>query len=135
MTRSDNVVRGGLTPKHVDLPELRRLASPRAAPPELIDPTALSPTRSRYRTGVPELEVTTEELTEESHPVQRVDRGPEVVLCLAGRCELEPTDAAASLELAPGQAALVPACVREYRWRGPARLFSVTTDAAGGDAR
>jgi len=133
MTRSDNVVRGGLTPKHVDLTELRGLASRRAAPPEVIGPTVLSPTRTCYQAGVPEFEVTAQELTGASHLVHRVDPGPGVLLCLAGRCELEAADAPTSLELAPGEAALLPARVREYRLRGPARLFSVTTDATEQD--
>jgi mannose-6-phosphate isomerase len=129
MTPSDNVVRGGLTPKHVDLPALRGLASPRPAPAEVLGPTLLSPTRTSYRAGVPEFEVTAEELTGASQVVHRIDPGPGILLCLAGRCKIESRDSPTSLELAPGEAALLPARVREYRLQGPARLFSVTTDA------
>jgi len=135
MTPSDNVVRGGLTPKHVDLPELRGLTSPRPAAAEVLGPTLLSPTRTSYRAGVLEFEVTAEALTEARQVVHRIDPGPGILLCLAGRCELEARDSTTSLELAPGEAALLPARVREYWLRGPARLFSVTTDATEPDTR
>jgi len=41
MVRSDNVLRGGLTPKHVDLPELRKALNVPAGEPNIVAPTAL----------------------------------------------------------------------------------------------
>ena len=38
MSNSDNVLRGGLTPKHVDVPELMKHTSLRAVIPEILSP-------------------------------------------------------------------------------------------------
>lgn len=42
MVLSDNVLRGGLTPKHVDIPELRKALNVRASAPNIVAPTPLS---------------------------------------------------------------------------------------------
>lgn len=48
MAPSDNVLRGGLTPKHVDVPELLRVLDFTAYPAPLLEPEHLSPVVDRF---------------------------------------------------------------------------------------
>lgn len=54
MANSDNVVRGGLTGKHVDVDELVRVVSFRPGAPDLIVPTEVSPGLQVYQANEPE---------------------------------------------------------------------------------
>ncbi|GAA1388545.1 mannose-6-phosphate isomerase, class I [Luteococcus peritonei] len=54
MANSDNVVRGGLTRKHIDVDELVRVVNFDAAPVELVQPTQEAPGLTRYPTPAPE---------------------------------------------------------------------------------
>lgn len=56
MANSDNVLRGGLTPKHIDVPELLSILDPEPFMPELIAPDAESGI-FRYHTESPEFEL------------------------------------------------------------------------------
>ncbi|MDL9978700.1 mannose-6-phosphate isomerase, class I [Microbacterium candidum] len=53
MTASDNVVRGGLTPKHIDTPELTQLLSSAQGPAHLLDPIGIGPGATSYRPPAP----------------------------------------------------------------------------------
>src|SRR5262249_24311060 len=57
MSNSDNVLRGSLTPKHVDVPELLRIARFRAAAPERLRPAVRRPGERVYRTPAVEFEL------------------------------------------------------------------------------
>jgi mannose-6-phosphate isomerase len=48
MANSDNVLRGGLTPKHVDVPELTRVLDFSPFKPAILKPAGASPARFRY---------------------------------------------------------------------------------------
>jgi mannose-6-phosphate isomerase len=100
MANSDNVLRGGLTPKHMDVPALLDVVDPTALHPQVLDVT--SPV-TKYPTPAPEFALTrVAESATVRHPV-----GPEIVLCLTGTCTLD--DGAAQLRLAPGESAWLPA--------------------------
>ncbi|MBK8870498.1 MAG: mannose-6-phosphate isomerase, class I [Elusimicrobia bacterium] len=57
MANSDNVLRGGLTPKHVDVPELLKTVVFEGALPEVLSPRAVRGAESVYRTGAAEFEL------------------------------------------------------------------------------
>jgi len=54
MANSDNVLRGGLTPKHIDVPELLGTLSFRDSPPPLLEGRATSETSREYETQAEE---------------------------------------------------------------------------------
>ncbi|MBX3193965.1 MAG: mannose-6-phosphate isomerase, class I [Microbacteriaceae bacterium] len=58
MSASDNVLRGGLTPKHVDVPELLRVLDFRPVPPPYLAPEHPQPGVAVFRPGVPDFELT-----------------------------------------------------------------------------
>jgi mannose-6-phosphate isomerase len=104
MASSDNVLRGGLTPKHVDVPEL--LATLRFEPGKahVIDPPAGYPV-VEYPTPADEFALSRLELT--GHMILPARKTPAIVLCTEG--QLHARAARHTLALARGQSALLPA--------------------------
>lgn len=80
MANSDNVLRGGLTPKHVDVPELLRVLDFHAAPPPVLTPRP-DGAWARYDTPVAEFLLRRAEPTA---PIPVPHGGPRILLCTAG---------------------------------------------------
>lgn len=57
MANSDNVIRGGLTPKHVDVGELIKVVDFNASVPEITRPQRIADGVDHYPTGCPEFDV------------------------------------------------------------------------------
>lgn len=110
MANSDNVLRGGLTPKYVDVPELMRVLdfTPLADP--TVRPVPVEnglPGEVAYPTPAPDFALTRLVLEPSSTPVSYRPEGPEVLLCTEG--EVQVTMDGAPEILRPGSAAWVPA--------------------------
>jgi mannose-6-phosphate isomerase len=95
MANSDNVLRCGLTTKHVDVPELLRITD-FAELPEPRWPAV----GGTFAGPVPDFRLTRLELDE---PTGLDDPGPLIVLCTAGAVQV------GGAEIAPGRAVFVPA--------------------------
>jgi mannose-6-phosphate isomerase len=100
MANSDNVLRGGLTSKHVDVPELLRVVDVAAGPPPLVAPVPVGPGHLAYVPPVPDFRLDRYELGD---PVQLAASGPRIALVLSGRVTV------AGLELDRGGSAWLPA--------------------------
>jgi len=107
MANSDNVLRAGLTQKHIDLPELLVNLDAVAAPPIRIAPERVFTSTEIYYAPVDDFELSVTRLTDEG--VARIPgRGPRVLLCLEGEVEVH-TERNGTLSLRRGQAAFAPA--------------------------
>lgn len=124
LTRSDNVIRGGLTPKHVDALELARVIVPEAGPAEVVHAREVESGSRAYRTGTPAFTLHVHE-TLPDRAWRRAGAGVTVLLCVAG--EVEVAEGAATLSLGGGEACLVPAGVEAYTLRGTATVFEVSS--------
>ena len=100
MAASDNVLRGGLTPKHVDVHELMRVLDARVVPEPRIAPVEVQPGVQRFTPGVDDFTLTVVEAGAASAGIALDSDGPAIVLCLDGPLGLQE-----SLTLARGQAA------------------------------
>jgi len=105
MASSDNVLRAGLTPKHVDVAELLKLVDCVAAPPIRIAPEVFYGATRVFYAPVDdfELSVTTLAAADGEQPLP--GRGPRILLCLEGAIEFRTASGALSLER--GQAVFV----------------------------
>ena len=106
MANSDNVLRGGLTPKHVDVPELLRVLDFGAGDVPVLQGAHDAGPERVYATPTTEFRLSRVDLAP-SGVVELVHRGPQVLLCTAGEVEL--TTGGATLALRRGAAAWVPA--------------------------
>jgi len=105
MAASDNVLRGGLTSKHVDVPELLRVLRFEPLPDPVLSPVAVDPAVVTW--PVPVAEFALHRVRPSGAKVTLPVAGPRTVLCLAG--EIHADDGVASVTLGPGQAAIARA--------------------------
>lgn len=124
MANSDNVLRGGLTGKHVDLPELLKVLRFDAAPPRRVPATPAAAGETVFPTPAAEFLLARLEPRPGCDFQAPAERGPEILLCLEGQACLEVYgDSAGGLRLTPGTAVFVPAALPRYRLAGDARLY------------
>ncbi|GAA4964114.1 mannose-6-phosphate isomerase [Nonomuraea thailandensis] len=117
MANSDNVLRCGLTTKHVDVPELMRVVDFAPSGPHLVEPAAGGPGAYDYRPPAPEFALTRYELTgADAHTLP--GGVPGIVLCVEGEARLGD-----DLTLRPGQSAFVPAAVPSPRVSGKGTAY------------
>jgi mannose-6-phosphate isomerase len=124
MACSDNVLRGGLTPKHVDVGELLRVLRFEAGPVTPVPAVPDGPGICTWRAPVPEFALSRIVLDHAVPAVSTTAGGPAIVFCLSGR--VHATDGFDELDLAGGQAAFVPAG-RSLSVSGTGLLFRATT--------
>jgi len=121
MASSDNVLRGGLTSKHVDLAALIEVLDFSDGKVPVLHPV-LGPGGLRYPVPVQDFDLTRVELGSDAGVLTTA--GPQLVLCAEGAAVLGSADG--ELELTRGQSAFVPAGA-PLSVRGPALLYRVTT--------
>lgn len=118
MASSDNVVRGGLTSKHVDIPELGRIAKFSSGVPRMVEPD---------RDGV--LVGATEDFALQALRCPRLKtldrRGAGIVLCTSGTITL--TSLGSSVTLERGQSVFIAANEPTVTADGHGDLFMATT--------
>ena len=85
LANSDNVVRAGLTSKHIDVPELLALLAPSVSVP-VLSPSVLADGITWFDTPAPEFRLYVLELG--GRPVTLPGAGPRILLCLDGACVL-----------------------------------------------
>lgn len=123
MGNSDNVLRGGLTPKHVDVPELMRVLDFTPGPVQVLsgEPTATGETV--YPSAAPEFRLSRLDLGAE--PVDLGHAGPQIVLVTDGSVVF--TDAVGGrIEAVRGQSVWIGADDDGARVTGPGTVFRAT---------
>ncbi|GAA2905038.1 mannose-6-phosphate isomerase, class I [Streptomyces mexicanus] len=103
MANSDNVLRCGLTPKHVDVPELLRVVRFEAADPGVLRPEAAPDGEEVYETPIDEFRLSRYVLLEGATAHDLTLTTPQILLCTAGAVQ------AGEHRLTPGQSVFVPA--------------------------
>ncbi|MEU6420926.1 mannose-6-phosphate isomerase, class I [Streptomyces spiralis] len=103
MANSDNVLRCGLTPKHVDVPELLRVVRFEAGDPGVLRPEAAPDGEEVYETPIDEFRLSRYVLPEGTTAHDLTLRTPQILLCTAGSVH------AGEHELTAGQSVFVPA--------------------------
>lgn len=107
LASSDNVLRCGLTSKHVDVPELMRVLHIEETASPVRPAERLAPGIACYPSDVADFELC--RVRPEGSAVPLEDGGPRIVLCTAVGIELRAADGAVLVELGRGGSAFVPA--------------------------
>jgi len=126
MANSDNVVRGGLTPKNIDIEEL--LAVVDCTP---IDPPVQSPTgpNHTFDAAVPEFALTRVELTPDGVKASVV--GPEIVIATDGAAAIETNTE--RIAIARGEVVFVAASDGDYTLSGEGVAFRAAVNGTRSD--
>lgn len=108
MANSDNVLRCGLTPKHLDVPELLDVVRFEPAVPEVLRPEADPDGEEVYDAPADEFRLSRYARAAGSPPRPLGARTPQILLCASGTARLRGDDGT-ELALARGESAFVPA--------------------------
>lgn len=120
MASSDNVLRAGLTTKHIDVPELLNVISTVAAPPIRIAPERISAVQSTFYVPVDDFELSVIELRDAQKKESVRGYGPRIILCLRGAVEMWARDR--RIVVNKGQAVFVEAADGPITVRGAGLL-------------
>jgi mannose-6-phosphate isomerase len=137
MANSDNVLRCGLTPKHIDVPELLRVVRFEAGDPGVLRPEAAPDGEEVYAAPIDEFRLSRYVLAPGSGPRTLEPGTPQILLCTAGQARLRTTGTgtgtedgtdAGALTLSRGESAYVPAGERT-ELTGEGTVFRATVAA------
>jgi mannose-6-phosphate isomerase len=127
LANSDNVVRAGLTGKHVDVPELLRLTDP-AVPVPVIEPRPAGGGVSVYKTQAPEFRLYRAEIA--AAGLTLPGDGARLLLCDEGTVTLRAA-AGGGLKAARGESCFLSAADGAVTAAGPAHIFLATSGLSG----
>lgn len=128
MANSDNVLRGGCTPKHVDVPELLRVLDFRTGSVPRVRGVERRGEHV-YPTPAREFQLSRIELRKGRNFAARHRRGAEILLCTEGSAELQ--CGGATLALSQGASAFIAACDGDFRLHGQATIYRATVGDLG----
>lgn len=130
MANSDNVLRGGLTPKHIDLPELSKVLRFEETLPDILTPVQKTEGERVYHTSAEEFllsEISVNEKREYRSPIKR---SVEIMLCVRGEARVFSDTLKASATIEMGKSILIPASLPAYRISGDALIYKATVGSA-----
>lgn len=135
MASSDNVLRGGCTPKHVDVEELCRVLEFRAVPPTPLRPVQVSPVEWTWETAAEDFRLSRIAPSQSAGTFHAEGGQPEIVLCTEGAVTLEVSPGARGakgrLTLSPGQSAFISADDGAWTAKGEGEAWRATTNQKG----
>lgn len=88
MANSDNVFRGGLTPKHIDVPELMNHLVTEGITPKILEGETLSANEKIYRTPAPDFEVSQIKLAKGERHFRHTN-APDILIVMEGSIEVQ----------------------------------------------
>ena len=126
MANSDNVLRGGLTPKHVDVAELLAVLRFEPRPVRRLLPAPAVGGERIYASDFEEFVLSVITVTAGRPFVSSRVRSVEILLCTAGSSTVTEAGSGEKLPLDKGTAVLVPAALRQYEIAGEATVYKAT---------
>jgi len=126
MANSDNVLRGGLTPKHVDTQELFSVLEFEEEELSVLTPQPVRACESAYITPAEEFLLTVIRIHGDDVYRSSRKRGIEILLCTAGVGAITSSEREQRLEFAKGTSIMVPASTPAYTIRGDAVFYKAS---------
>ncbi len=124
MANSDNVLRGGLTPKHVDVPELLRILDFEPYTAQILFPQGYGNPEKMYNSGAEEFVLSVLDPSD-SNPIVSSNKspGPVILFCTQGEATLSWTQSENKMTIRKGQSVFIPDSVKAYSLKGDAKLY------------
>ena len=123
MAASDNVLRGGLTPKHIDVDELVSVLDPTPGPPPVLTPERLADGTLRFAApGIADFALLHTTVTDTAVTDVALE-GVAIALVTTGQVEVEGAATGARETIIPGRAVLVTPDEGSFHAHGTGDLF------------
>jgi len=132
MANSDNVLRGGLTPKHVDVPELLNVLTFQEQAPAVILPRKRSEVEWVYDTPAEEFSLSVISVFPKLYWISPGKRSTEILLCMQGNLILDSGPSDDPIHLFKGVSVVVPASVAEYHLYGNGVCYKASLPGPAG---
>jgi len=123
MANSDNVLRGGLTAKNIDVPELLKVVSFEPRPINLLETNDCGKSEKVFITPASEFVLSLISVSEENSYYSSTRRSAEILLCSDGQADLQDVGSKSSIKIKKGDSVLIPAAVKGYRINGDALFY------------
>jgi mannose-6-phosphate isomerase len=126
MADSDNVLRGGLTSKPVNVPELLRIVDFSCEEPRVLTPEAQANGEDLYVTPAEEFALSVITLSGDAPFKSPQKRSVEMVICVEGTGRITDLGCGDKRLFERGTAMIIPADVAQYELQGKAKIFKAT---------
>ncbi|MBI4720440.1 MAG: mannose-6-phosphate isomerase, class I [Chitinivibrionia bacterium] len=126
MANSDNVLRGGLTPKHIDVPELLAILHFDEQPPAILEPVERAACERVYETRTGEFELSVITVSRGVEYTSADHRSVEILLCTGGKALALNARSGRVVALSKGMSVLVPAAMSRYAITGDAAFYKAS---------
>ena len=123
MANSDNVLRGGLTPKHIDVEELLAVLHFTDGDLNILSPKNLTSGEAIYSTEAEEFVLSMIRIREAAPFNSPRDRSVEIMMCTEGEVNVTDLSDGETTLLTKGTSILVPAAVAQYSIEGDGILY------------
>lgn len=123
MANSDNVLRGGLTPKNIDVAELLSILDFTGAEPEKVQIESSTAGEEFYLTPAAEFRLSRISVEEGREYLSGGERSIEIIICTRGSASIWDLSTGAGFPVKKGDSFIIPASVAEYRITGSADLY------------
>lgn len=127
MANSDNVLRGGLTPKHVDVPELLKIVDFRpASVSKILAQRKSQPAERTYKAPPEEFQLSVISVRRDVPFLNEAARSVDILLCMEGSARIQGLKNSDSESVEKGMSVLIPSAVGPYQIAGEATLYRAT---------
>lgn len=126
MANSDNVLRGGLTVKHIDVPELLNILNFTYNELNILRPGGQEGGESSYYTAAEEFMLSVISIHKGADYSSPKKRSVEIMICTEGDAHITDLGPGDVLSLSRGTSIIVPASVEHYRIHGKATIYKAT---------
>jgi mannose-6-phosphate isomerase len=123
MANSDNVLRGGLTPKHIDVKELMSVLTFRERHLTILDAEKISETERVYPTQADEFVLSVITLKKGLKHSSTEERSVEILLCMDGKATIRQCGRDEAIIMEKGNSVIVPASINKYLIEGDAIFY------------
>lgn len=123
MANSDNVLRGGLTPKHVDVPELLNVLNFEERELDILSPIESNECESIYSSRAEEFVLSVITLKRDLTCYSPTNRSVEILLCTDGEATITDLGNNDKLAFGRGKSIIIPSAVKKYCIEGNATLY------------
>ena len=123
MANSDNVLRGGLTPKHVDITELLNVLNFEERDINILNMETINPCEQRYENHAQEFALSVITVKTDMNYYSLDKKSVEILLCTDGDAVVVDLAGNNRVEIKKGVSILIPAAVKKYSIIGGAVLY------------
>jgi len=126
MANSDNVLRGGLTPKHVDVKELLNILNFGECEINILNMERINPCEHRYESHAEEFALSVITVKTDMNYYSPDKRCVEILLCTDGNAVIKDLANNNSVLIKKGMSILISAIVKNYSIKGDAVLYKAS---------